>query len=108
MLDVARRITESFHGELIAGYVDNQELGEEEKKSLEVNLELARNAGAKIEVLRGSDPINAILDFAKQKGITQLFVGHSMRDGWKARMFGSPLDRLLRKPQGLDVRVFPH
>jgi two-component system sensor histidine kinase KdpD len=108
MLEVAHRIKESFHGELFAGYVDNQQLGEEDRKSLETNLELARKAGAKIEVLSGSDPMDAILDYAKQKGITQLFVGHSMRDGWKARIFGSPLDRLLRKRQGLDVRVFPH
>jgi two-component system sensor histidine kinase KdpD len=108
MLEVGRRIKESFHGELIAGYVDNQQLSDEDKSSLETNLELARKAGAKIEVLSGSDPMDAILEFAKQKGITQLFVGHSMRDGWKARLFGSPLDRLLRKRQGLDVRVFPH
>jgi two-component system sensor histidine kinase KdpD len=108
MLEVAHRITESFHGEMIAGYVDNQELSADDKQSLEANLDLARKAGAKIEVLRGSDPMDAILDFAKQKGITQLFVGHSMRDGWRARLFGSPLDRLLRKRQGLDVRVFPH
>jgi two-component system sensor histidine kinase KdpD len=93
---------------MIAGYVDNQELSADDKQSLEANLDLARKAGAKIEVLRGSDPMDAILDFAKQKGITQLFVGHSMRDGWRARLFGSPLDRLLRKRQGLDVRVFPH
>jgi len=108
MLEVAHRITESFHGELIAGYVDNQQLSPEDNNSLEANLELARKVGAKIEVLRGSDPMDAILDFAKQKGITQLFVGHSMRVGWKTRLFGSPLDRLLRKRQGLDVRVFPH
>lgn len=108
MLEVAQRIKESFHGELIAGYVDNQQLGEAETKSLEANLQLARNAGAKIEVLHGSNPMDSILEYAKQKGITQLFVGHSMRDGWKARLFGSPLDRLLSKRHGLDVRVFPH
>ena len=108
MLEVARRITESFHGELIAGYVEDQQLNDDDKRSLESNLQLAREAGAKIEVLFGSRPMDAILDYAKQKGVTQLFVGHSMRVGWKARLFGSPLDRLLRKKMGLDVRVFPH
>ena len=59
-------------------------------------------------LLHGDDPIDAILEFAGRRGITQIFVGHSRRNDWRTRLFGSQLDRLLRNRRGVDVRVFPH
>jgi two-component system sensor histidine kinase KdpD len=108
MIESGRRIAEGFHGELIAAYVKQDGLDPESQKSLDANLELAHRAGATVETLHGDDPIDAILEFAAQRGITQIFVGHSLRDDWRTRLFGSPLDRLLRNRRGVDVRVFPH
>jgi two-component system sensor histidine kinase KdpD len=108
MIESGRRIAEGFHGDLIACYVQQDGLDPQSQKGLDANLELARRAGANVETLHGEDPIAAILEFAEKRGITQIFVGHSMRTGWKARLFGSPLDRLLRNRRGVDVRVFPH
>ncbi len=108
MIESGRRIAAGFHGELIAAYVQQQCLDAESQRALDLNLEHAREAGAAIETLTGDDPIAALIEFAERRGITQIFVGHSMREGWRARLFGSPLDRLLRKRRGMDVRVFPH
>ena len=58
--------------------------------------------------LDGVDIADAVLHFARQRGITQIFVGHKGRDSWYERAFGSDLDKLIRAAEGIDVRVFPH
>lgn len=108
MVESGRRIADGFHGELLATYVKQEDLNANDKARLEENLELAKAARAEIVTLEGGDPVECILNLATQRGITQIFVGHSMREGWKARLLGGPLDRLLKKSRGMDVRVFPH
>jgi two-component system, OmpR family, sensor histidine kinase KdpD len=108
MIETGRVIAEKFHGELIVAYVNQPEISPEDQAALEDKLELARNAGARIEILNGEDPVDAIVDFANSKGITQLFIGHSERSGLWSRIWGNPVDKLIRRSQGMDVRVFPH
>ena len=54
------------------------------------------------------DPIDAILEFARARGITQIYAGHNLRQTWRTRLTGSVLDRLIQAAEGMDVRVFPH
>ncbi len=68
---------------------------------------LARAQRAHVETLEGKDPIAAILHYARGHGITQIFVGHNLRRTWRSRLGGTPLDRLIRDAEGIDVRVFP-
>jgi K+-sensing histidine kinase KdpD len=48
------------------------------------------------------------MQFARSHGITQIFIGHSLRQDWRDKFFGGPVDRLIRAAEGMDVRVFPH
>ena len=107
MLETAQVIAERFHGELIVAYVHQPGISPEHAAALEEKLELARGAGARIEILEGEDAVDAILDFAVSAGITQLFIGHSQRSGFKARLFGNPVDILIERSRSMDVRVFP-
>lgn len=106
MMETALTIAGKFHGELIVAYVNQPHLSPDDRAAVEERLSIARAAGAHIEILEG-EPIAAILDFASKRGVTQLFVGHSQRSGWKTRIWGSPLDKLIRLSSGADVRVFP-
>ena len=108
MMETAVAIASKFHAELVAAYINQPNLSDEDRQALEERLLIARGAGAHIEVLEGDDPAQAILQFARQRGITQIFVGHSQRSDLKARLFGSPIDRLIRLSVGMDVRIFPH
>ena len=45
--------------------------------------------------------------FARENGITQIFIGHSQRQGWWSRVRGNPVERLIDLAEGIDVRVFP-
>ncbi|MBV8845491.1 MAG: universal stress protein, partial [Bryobacterales bacterium] len=78
-----------------------------DQAALDEKLALARAAGAGIEILDGEDPVEAILDFARARGITQLFIGHSRRSWLRSRLEGNPVDKLIRDSHGMDVRIFP-
>lgn len=108
MLESGARNRDRFHGELIAGYVNCLEWSAEDRKRVEQGLELAREKGAEIVELDGTDSVDATLRFARHRGITQIYVGHKGRDRWWERAFGTQLDRLISAAEGIDVRVFPH
>ena len=107
MLASGRRNADRFHGELFAIYVTQDNLTDEDRMALDRNATLARAQQAHVEVQEGKDPIKTILDYARKEGITQIFVGHNLRRSWRNRLGGTPLDRLIRDAEGIDVRVFP-
>jgi two-component system sensor histidine kinase KdpD len=107
MLASGRRNADRFHGGLFAIYVMQENLTPEDRMALDRNVTLAYAQQAQVETLEGKDPIRRILEYAREHGITQIFVGHNLRRGWRTRLGGTPLDRLIREAEGIDVRVFP-
>jgi two-component system sensor histidine kinase KdpD len=107
MLASGRRNADRFHGELLAIYVMQENLTEEDQMALERNVTLARAQQAHVETLTGMDPVRVILEYARAQGVTQIFVGHNLRRRWRDRLGGTALDRLIRDAEGIDVRVFP-
>ncbi|HEY7291863.1 MAG TPA: hypothetical protein VH583_18635 [Vicinamibacterales bacterium] len=107
MLASGRRNADRFHGELFAIYVMQENLTAEDRMALDRNVTLARAQEAMVETLEGRDPVRTILSFARSHGVTQIFVGHNLRRSWRNRLGGTPLDRLIRDAEGIDVRVFP-
>jgi two-component system sensor histidine kinase KdpD len=107
MIESGRRNKERFQGELHVLCVRKLGRSEDEYAAVETYLEAARKAGATTEVLESDDPITAIADLARQKRITQIFVGHSSHENWRGRFLGDPVLRLIRAAEGIDVRVFP-
>ena len=81
MIETGRIIAERFHGELIVAYVSQPEISASDQAALDEKLTLARAAGAHMEVLDGEDPIDTILAYARERGVTQLFIGHSQKSG---------------------------
>jgi two-component system sensor histidine kinase KdpD len=106
MMATAQTVARRFHGELIVAYVKQAQISPADQSALDAKLAMANAAGAHIEVLEGDDPAEVLLRFARSKGITQIYVGHSQRTGL-ARLKGSPLDRLIWEGHGMDVCVFP-
>ncbi len=108
MMATARRNAARFHCDVLAAYVRQPELSDPDRKLLEQGLAKARESGAQVEVLEGEDPVETILRHARSHGVTQIFVGHSVKKDLGTRIFGSTVSRLLRAARGIDVRVFPH
>ncbi len=107
MIASGKRNKERFHGELHIVYVRQPHLSSADRARIGSFLDLAKQAGAEVQVLEGDDPVAAILGYARQKKITQIFVGHSKRGDWLSRFWLGPLDQLLRGAEHMDVRIFP-
>jgi two-component system sensor histidine kinase KdpD len=107
LLASGRRNVDRFHGELFAIYVTQDNLTDEDRLALDRNVTLAKAQDASVEILEGKDAIRTILDYARAHKITQIFAGHNLRRSWRNRLGGTPLDRLIRDAEGIDVRVFP-
>jgi two-component system, OmpR family, sensor histidine kinase KdpD len=107
MIRRGKRQAERFHGEMFVVYVQQDELSAADQQILDMNLRLAREASAHVEVLHGEDAIASILRYALSQGITQLFVGHSGQSGWLGRWRLSAVERLILEADSMDVRIFP-
>jgi two-component system, OmpR family, sensor histidine kinase KdpD len=109
MLQSGRRNADRFQGEFHVVYVQQPALSDHDSSVLQQNLDYARSLGAEVAVLNGADAAQTILKYAMQRGITQIFVGHSTtpQDGWR-RFQTSLVDRLIRSAEGSDVVVYPH
>jgi two-component system sensor histidine kinase KdpD len=108
MIESGRRNKERFQGELYVIYVRQPNLSKKDSSRISEYLESARQAGATAEVLESDDPIEAVIEFAHRKRITQIFIGHGSHENWRNRLFGDPILRLIRATEGIDVRIFPH
>jgi two-component system sensor histidine kinase KdpD len=108
MLESGRRNADRFQGEFYVVYVHHPALSQEDRTVLEQNLDYARQLGAHVEVLSGLDAADAILKFAREKGITQIFIGHSLRQGAWRRLWSNLIERIIRSAEGIDVVVYPH
>jgi two-component system sensor histidine kinase KdpD len=108
MIASGKRNAERFHCELYAVYVADKRLPADQEVCLQRNIERARAAGANVQLLEEDDAVDAILEFARARGITQIFVGHSPRRRWWERFGSSSVDRLIRNADGFDLRIFPH
>ncbi|HKD14074.1 MAG TPA: amino acid permease [Candidatus Angelobacter sp.] len=108
MLQTAQTIARRFHGELIVAHANEPELSRTDRVALDQKLDMARRMGIHIEILDGDDPVNSILEFARARGVTQLFIGHSQRSKLWSSVRGNNVDKLIEKSRGMDVRIFPN
>jgi len=107
MLESGHRNALRFHGALMAAFVQESRLDATDRQRLDSNLNLARQLGADVHQLSNDDFVEAILDFAREQRVTQVFLGHTGRERrwWEPR---SPVDRLIDAAEDFDVRLFPH
>lgn len=108
MIESGHRNAKRFQCELHVIYVNDAELTPDEQKALDHNFSLARKLNAHVQMLESEDPIHAIIGFARERGVTQIFIGHSTHESFWHRVWGSFVDRLIRQAEGMDVRVFPN
>jgi two-component system sensor histidine kinase KdpD len=107
MIASGRRNADRFQGELFVVYASQPDLTPAEQEVLHKNLAYAQDAGAQIEPLDAEDHVDAVMRFAKARGITQIFVGRGRRESFWERIRGSAVDRLIQAAAGIDIRVFP-
>lgn len=110
MLESGARAAARFHGRLLGLYVRQGELPREAEETVNESLAFARKLGAEVHIVEGTageDPIDAIIRFAREQRVTQLFIGHTQQASWKF-WASNPVDKLIREAEGMDVRIFPN
>lgn len=108
MIQRARLARDRFHGELFVIYVGQRDLTADDQMALDRNLQMARDSGAEIRLLDGADPAPAIIQFARENAITQIYIGHSLDERWWTRFVRTTVDQLILQAEGIDVKLFPH
>jgi two-component system sensor histidine kinase KdpD len=77
----------------------------EAQRHLLENIERARALGAEVVRLRASDPVPALIDFARSHSVGLMLIGRSHQKGWRQLLGRTPDIRLVREAPDLDVQV---
>lgn len=104
MLASGRRNADRFHGELLALHVTRRG---QPPQAVEANLARARAYGADLHVRTGAALVDGVLEFARAHRVTQIYIGHGAHGSWRSRLTGSPVEHLIRRAEGMDIRIFP-
>ena len=81
------------------------EIDAELQRHLFANIERAKELGAETVRLKGTDPVAAILEFARSHNIGHIVVGRSQRPWWK-QIFGRSIPlRLVREAPQFDLHI---
>lgn len=102
MLESGARAASLFHGQLLALHVDTGEHDD----AVSENLEYARRLGADVHVVAKDNSLEAIVQFAHEHRVTQIYIGHTQRPWWNFRK-KSLVSRLIERAEGMDIRLFP-
>lgn len=85
-----------------------QKMTEKDSKRLEGHFKLARQLGAEVVNLTGKSISRELAQFATQRYITQIIIGHSTRTKWQTILRGSTVTRLLKLTKDIEVHVIPN
>jgi two-component system sensor histidine kinase KdpD len=86
---------------------DDETSDPEGKHRMEEYQRLARDLGAKVVVLKDKKVSNALIQFAKQEGISHVVFGQSARSRMDILLRGSVINRFLAEVRDVTVQVVP-
>ena len=109
LIRTARRLAEETKAEWFALYVEtpgDDKLTRQNRERIWEELRLAESLGAKeVTTLAADSPVEAVLDYARERQITRIVAGRPLRPRWREWLHGSFIDQLLRRGQKIDVLV---
>ncbi|HWP53968.1 MAG TPA: hypothetical protein VN476_07505, partial [Pyrinomonadaceae bacterium] len=112
LLRVGSRVAGRLASDWFAVYVETpgEEPGfikPEDHAALQENIRFAEELGAKVVKLKARRVADALINFARHEGITQVVFGQTSRSRWNILIHGSILNRFLRDVRDATVQVVP-
>jgi two-component system sensor histidine kinase KdpD len=101
------RLARGLKAPLLAVTVVRQRQSKEDRE-LTDQIRLAEDLGAEVMKVEGRDVSAELARIAHERHITQIVIGQPERSRWRALVFGSVVNRLLRKPTGADIHIVPY
>jgi two-component system sensor histidine kinase KdpD len=65
----------------------------------------ARDLGAEVVRLRSDRPVNALLEFGRERGVRHIVVGRSQKPWWRRLLGQSPVFKLVTEAVGFDLHI---
>jgi two-component system sensor histidine kinase KdpD len=104
-----RRVADYLRAECLAIYVSRDAslagLSLENREAVERHLGFARNLRIHTEIVEGLDLAAAVVQFAHDHGVTQVFMGRSVSRNWKQRLHGTTLERVVRLARDIEITI---
>ncbi|MBK8316883.1 MAG: universal stress protein [Acidobacteria bacterium] len=75
--------------------------------SLQANIRLAEELGARVVKLKGNRVADALIEYARREGVTHVIFGQSTRSRWDILLHGSVINRFLEEVKDATVQVVP-
>jgi two-component system sensor histidine kinase KdpD len=108
LIHAARRLAAGLRTEWIAVHVEapsRVRSSESDIKQLADHMRLAESLGAESVTLSGQRMSEEILTYARSRNVTRIIIGKPTHPRWKDKLFGSPLDEIVRGSGDIDVYV---
>jgi two-component system, OmpR family, sensor histidine kinase KdpD len=104
---IASRLSTIWYAVRVETPDEAEHANPEEKHRMEEYQRLARELGAKVVVLKDKKVSNALIQFAKQEGISHVVFGQSARSRMDILLRGSVINRFLAEVRDVTVQVVP-
>ena len=110
LLRRASRIAGQLNAEWYAVHIETpsesvKNIGTSDFVALLNNINLASDLGAETVWLKSDDVVKAIIDFARDKGVSKVIVGRTHQPRWRRWLKGDVPARLVADARDLDVEI---
>ncbi len=110
LLRKASRMAEQLSADWYAVHIETpaesvRKIGTKDFVTLLDNINLASDLGAETVWLKSNDIVKAMLDYARDNGITRIIVGRTHLPWWKRLLRGDVPMRLIKAAYDLDVEI---
>jgi len=106
LVRAAHRMAKSLKSGWIALYVETPSqarLTEEARAHAVQHLRLAEQLGAETATVSGQNFAEEVMDYARERNVTKIFIGKPPRYSWSGLLKRSPVDELLRVSGDIDI-----
>ena len=104
-----RRVADYLQADCFAVYVtktpDFPDLTDTERESLERHLNFARGLQIETRILQGADIAEAMVNFARMHGVTQIFVAREKPTALRSWFASAPVQRIVNLARDMQVTV---
>jgi two-component system, OmpR family, sensor histidine kinase KdpD len=108
LIQAARRMAAGLRAEWIAVHVEAPSRVHptaSDLKQLADHMRLAESLGAETVILSGQRMSEEVIRFARSRNVSKIIIGKPTHAHWKDKLFGSPLEEIVRGSGDIDVYV---
>ncbi|MBC8103328.1 MAG: universal stress protein [Cytophagales bacterium] len=98
------RAAQRLKADIVAVYVESRSPTASEQETLRNDFALADRLHVPVVTLQG-DIATELIRYARERGTTQIVMGHSDRSRWREFVYGSIINRITRELRSVDISI---